>query len=217
MQRRNKGHGGFSPRSGSRSPTQQPLLQQQHGGLDRLARSSGAVSAITSAADGGISTWALFLIAVALTTVTYTCFPESRDDPVEVVERDIAMKAYEAEQGLQKWLSSEQDAGTGRFVDDSSNEATLRMLQHESKWVDGEKKLKSKLKELAERQRQGRDLGAPVLTRWIPDVPAWVSEGVDKDEWEKKVKQAYEDMRRAENEWEKKVAAIFEQQEKDRG
>ena len=57
---------------------------------------------------------------------------------------------------------------------EKSMDATEAMLKQDSSWVDGEKKLKKQLKILAERQAQGKDLGVPVLTRWLgDDIPAW--------------------------------------------
>lgn len=71
-----------------------------------------------------------------------------------------------------------------------------------SNWVDGEKKLKQKLKVLMERQKQGKDLGVPVLTRYLgEDIPAWPGEGVDRDEWKKKVDEKYKEMAETEKQW----------------
>ena len=100
------------------------------------------------------------------------------------------------------------------------NDATLRMLQQPSNWVDGEKKLKSQLKVLADRQRTGKDIGVPVLTRYLhddntgKDIPAWVSEKDSEEQreaWKKLVADKYVEMRKAEDEWEKEVTAKLEQ------
>ena len=69
-------------------------------------------------------------------------------------------------------------------------------------WVEGEKRLKQALKELADRQARGLDIGVPVLTRYLgPDVPAWPNEQMPKDQWQQKVDEKYEAMRQEENEW----------------
>lgn len=92
-----------------------------------------------------------------------------------------------------------------------SSDATAAMLQQDSSWVDGEKKLKKKLKELAERQAKGLDLGVPVLTRWLgDDIPAWAGEGVDVEEWQKKVDARYDEMREEEMRWREKMADLME-------
>lgn len=100
------------------------------------------------------------------------------------------------------------------------NDATLRMLQQPSKWVDGEKKLKSQLKVLADRQLlDKKDIGVPVLTRYLvdddgEDIPAWVPSDYSdeqREQWEKKVADKYIEMRKAEGEWEKQVKAKLEQ------
>jgi hypothetical protein len=69
--------------------------------------------------------------------------------------------------------------------------------------TEGEKKLKAKLKVLAERQAQGKDLGVPVLTRWLgEDIPAWPSaETMPKEEWKKRVEDKYAEMRNEEMAW----------------
>jgi len=94
---------------------------------------------------------------------------------------------------------------------DRSLSATEAMLQQDSSWVDGEKKLKQKLKVLAERQKQGKDLGVPVLTRYLgEDIPAWAGEGVDVEEWKKKVDAKYAEMAEEEKKWRERVAEFME-------
>jgi len=73
-------------------------------------------------------------------------------------------------------------------------------------WVEGEKKLKKCLKPLAERQKNGQDLGVPVLTRWLgDDIPCYVSQDVNKAEWEAKVKERYDQMRDENKKWQQQV------------
>jgi hypothetical protein len=105
-------------------------------------------------------------------------------------------------------LSHDEDQQQRR---DKSVDATEAMLKQDSSWVDGEKKLKKELKKLVELQKEGKFLGVPVLTRWLgPDIPAWPGEGVDPEEWQKKVDAKYAEMREEENKWREKVAQFME-------
>lgn len=83
-----------------------------------------------------------------------------------------------------------------------SEDATAAMLRQPSSWVDSEKKLKRKLKVLAERQKEGKDVGVKVLTRYLgEDVPAWVGEGVNEAEWEAEVAKRVAQMKEDEDRW----------------
>ena len=114
------------------------------------------------------------------------------------IEQNAEHMAQKAEQDLLNWVHG------GR------NEASERMRTSDSKWVDGEKKLKLKLKELAKRQAKGLDIGVPVLTRYLgEDIPAWPDETISKEEWTAKVKAKYAEMRKEEDEWRAKVSAIL--------
>jgi hypothetical protein len=102
---------------------------------------------------------------------------------------------------------------------ESSDAATARMEAQSSRWVDGEKALKKKLQVLYDRQSNGKDLGVPVLTRYLgEDIPAWTTPDImDEDEWKKKVEDKYEEMRKEEEEWKKEMAKIITQRERDIG
>ena len=78
----------------------------------------------------------------------------------------------------------------GEGEDLSKISATDAMLQQTSTWVDGEKRLKKKLKKLAELQAAGKELGVPALTRDLgDDIPAWCGSdcGMTVEEWQAKV------------------------------
>lgn len=92
-----------------------------------------------------------------------------------------------------------------------SKEASEAMARQSSKWVDGEKKLKQKLKVLYERQKKGLDLGVPILTRYLgEDIPAWVGAGVDEKEWRAKVDAKYAEMKEEETKWREEMKKIIE-------
>ena len=99
-----------------------------------------------------------------------------------------------------------------------TEEANARMAAQSSSWVDGEKKLKKKLKELQALQKEGKMLGVPVLTRWLgDDFPAWVEPGKSEDEWRAKVDAKYAEMRKEEEQWQKKMKAYIKDHERDIG
>jgi hypothetical protein len=94
-----------------------------------------------------------------------------------------------------------------------SKEATEAMARQPSSWVDGEKKLKQKLKVLYERQQKGLELGVPILTRYVgEDIPAWVGPGVDEKEWRAKVDAKYEEMKEEEKKWIEEMKKIIEKE-----
>jgi len=88
-------------------------------------------------------------------------------------------------------------------------------------WVLEEKVLKKKLKVLHEQQKKGKNLGVPVLTRYLGEnIPAFVGtpeSTMEEEEWKKLVEEAYKEMRKEEEEWQKKMALLIEKQERDMG
>jgi len=110
---------------------------------------------------------------------------------------------YQAQRHVQDYF---QVTGGGDSSSKVWNEASEAMKRQPSNWVDGEKRLKEQLKKLVELQKQGKDLGVPVLTRYLgDDIKAWVSEGDDKKAWEKKRDERYIKMRAQEEQWRMQV------------
>lgn len=103
----------------------------------------------------------------------------------------------------------------------SSNAATARMEAQSSRWVDGEKALKKKLKVLYDQQLEGKHRGVPVLTRYLgEDIPAYIGtpdSPMKEDEWKKLVEAKYEEMRLEDEDWKKKVAEQIGNRERDIG
>jgi hypothetical protein len=98
----------------------------------------------------------------------------------------------------------------------NAEEATAAMEHHPSSWVDGEKKLKEKLKILHAKQQKGEELGVPVLTRYLgEDIPAWAGEGVNEEEWRKQVEAKYKEMEEQEKQWRNTMKAMDERYKKE--
>jgi hypothetical protein len=153
----------------------------------------------------------LLLIAALVTAATFM-FPTE----LQGVEKEAYQELEKAEKEVYDWWQhhGESQSATGSYQR-TSEEATRAMLQQSSKWVDGEKKLKQKLKVLASRQEQGKDLGAPVLTRYLgEDVPAWAGPEVDQAKWQNTVTAKYDEMRRQEEEWKRMIQAIVDQEKR---
>ena len=148
-------------------------------------------------------------LAIVVTTLSYTLFPGD----VEKDAKYVAGQVYTAEHELldmwKKTSHSGINARVGTTLD--GDDPTARMLVQDSKWVDGEKKLKEKLKILQQRQAQGKDLGVPVLTRYLgEDIPAWPSEDtMDEETWKRKVSEKYEEMRKEEEEWKEMISKLL--------
>ena len=86
-----------------------------------------------------------------------------------------------------------EDSNDGTNVDGGDAEArttgaaAAAMLAQPSTFVDGEKKLKTELRKLKERQAKGMDRGVKTLTQWLgDDIPVWTSKE-NEDEWTRKV------------------------------
>lgn len=156
-----------------------------------------------------ISTLVLLLIAASLTLALYL-LPDKyqhtgrMEQQVRQTEQRVIDQALKTERSLEHELH-------GLWSPDDA--ASQHMRQQSSQWVDGEKKLKQKLKELAALQAQGKELGVPVATRWLgDDIPAWAGMGVDVDDWRKKVETRYTEMREQEMQWQKMVSATLQSQ-----
>ena len=85
----------------------------------------------------------------------------------------------------------------------------------------GKKELKKKLKVLYDQQnKEGNNLAAPVLTRYLgEDIPAFVrnSDSAKVEEWKKLVEEKYAEMRAEEEAWQKKMAEFIRQKDRDIG
>ena len=154
-----------------------------------------------------------------MTFSSWYFFPSAVVQVEKEAELDMeafAKKAIEAEHRVEDWF--QQNQGMAAVAYEDSNAATARMMAQDSNWVDGERKLKKKLKELLEQQQEGKLLGAPVLTRWLgDDFPAWVGEGMKEEEWRADVDAKYTEMRKDEEAWQKRMQALIDQRERDMG
>jgi len=173
-----------------------------------------------SNSNHGLSSWVLILVAVALTVANFM-YPEVQQYEHEMMQGAIDAEAI-IEKEMMEWWQSSNGQNKPPIAEHehehrktSERAASERMAQQDSKWVDGEKRLKQELKKLVALQEQGKELGVPVLTRWVgDDIPAWAGEGVDREEWEKKVKARYDVMREEENRWREMVAATIESEKR---
>jgi hypothetical protein len=162
---------------------------------------------------GGSDSLTILIVVVLLLAGILTILSPSTVEKAEQKAANSAIEimkeAYVAEQHVEEFFTHQQqqqlpplqtqEDGAGK---QRSSDATEAMKRQPSTWVDSEKKLKNKLKELVAIQQTGKDLGVPILTRWLgDDFPAWVSEGEDKDAWEKKRKERYDAMAKEEEEW----------------
>ena len=141
-------------------------------------QASGPLSKKGKKKGGGIisPSWSILVAALGLMAlVSWYFFPSTVLKVEEEAKHEMeqfAKQAIEAEHRVEDWFTNKDEPMRPNNADDpndrsASEAATARMMAQESKWVDGEKKLKAKLKELAERQQRGELLGVPVLTRWL--------------------------------------------------
>lgn len=157
MQRRNvplvTTHSEDSNRSGSSTL---PLISKSHraqgGGVGRPKDNNSTARVII-----------LLAIAVLITLATYM-FP----DQVEQEAEYVVHEAQAAEQEFLHWWDHRQQPPIP-FEEhphfQGLNDKISQIKHEDGKWVAGEKKLKAKLKVLAEKQAKGELLGVPVLTR----------------------------------------------------
>jgi hypothetical protein len=210
--------------------TYQPQVSgERSGGTVALRFASGrsvpspASKLPNTSSSKSIRVWVLIVIASMLNMLIYI-FPENRKAAYETEQR-LEQVAYDTEQRLEHdvidWWSKQQqkpplDSSNNdhnydeQTIQQLRNDANERMINQGSKWVDSEKKLKAALKVLVARQAEGKDLGVPVLTRWLgDDIPVFAGEGVDVDEWNRKIQQKYEEMRVEEDRWREMITATL--------
>jgi len=150
----------------------------------------------------------LVSLALLLTMITYV-FPGQ----VQRVEQ-------EAEREVGQYLNDFGNHNNNHKNHDPDYDSVPSLLENNNNnnmhWVDGEQKLKRELEILAQRQRDGIDVGVPVLTRWLgDDIPAWPTRHADhrrmtEAEWTKRVEEAYAQMRRDEAAWRAEMTRYLE-------
>ena len=122
---------------------------------------------------------------------------------VKGVERELIRDAYKAEKQVEDWLQTNKVIPV--TVEDrkaAGFDPSEAMKRQPSKWVDGEKKLKEKLRVLEARQKEKLDLNVPILTRFLgDDFPAWVPKDGDVEGWTKKRDAKYAEMAEEEKLW----------------
>ena len=145
------------------------------------------------------SNTSLLLIASILTIITWITTPSSAS--MTAIEKEAKYVEHEVENWLNQHEHKQQEQKQSR-----KDETTYEIPETNTKWVDGEKKLKIELKKLMALQEEGKELGVPVLTRWLgDDIPAYAGTGVDVDEWNKKVKAEYTRMEQEEVIWKQQM------------
>lgn len=160
----------------------------------------------------------VFLLLLGIISILSPSSVERAEQDAAASAKELLREALAAEGQMEDFFHRQrlppqrslnvEDVAAGKQM---TLDATEAMKRQPSKWVDGEKKLKIKLKELAELQKAGKELGVPVLTRWLgEDFPAWVPEGGDKDEWETKRKERYAAMAAEELVWRARTGEYLE-------
>jgi hypothetical protein len=184
----------------------------------------------TGTGTGRLPIWVLLLV-IAVLTIIISLFPEQRKmiyDTEQQIEKVVFETEQQMEQEMIHWWSSKEYDSTAESNNNNNDhnkrfgarnepltDADIRMRQQSSKWVDSEKKLKVALQVLVDRQAQGKDLGVPVLTRYLGDeVPVFYSaddaslnKGINTvEEWNTIIQQKYDEMRRDENQWREMIS-----------
>lgn len=156
------------------------------------------------------SNTSLLLIASILTIITWITTPSSAS--MTAIEKEAKYVEHEVENWLNQHehkqkQQSRKDTGTTTTQNNNNKRDNMYEIpETNTKWVDGEKKLKIELKKLMALQEEGKELGVPVLTRWLgDDIPGYAGTGVDVDEWNKKVKAAYSRMEQEEVIWKQQM------------
>ena len=163
--------------------------------------------------------------ALVITGVSWWFFPKAVNNAerqAESIGQEFVETARRAEHSLEDMVHSAQEDLSQKKKENldrsASDRASAAMMAQSSKWVDGEKKLKKKLKELYDKQQNGELLGVPVLTRWLgDDFPAWVTPDMDEEQWKKDVEAKYKEMRDEEEQWKRDMQRIISQRERDLG
>jgi Tfp pilus assembly protein PilE len=173
----------------------------------------------------GISSVVVVVVLVgALVMIGAVSFLSPRVQDAEMTTarktKDLVHNAFKIEQEMEKqvgdFLHHKQEPPVVATKQKSTAEATAAMEKQPSSWVDGEKRLKEKLKVLYEKQKNGKELGVPVLTRYLgEDIPAWAGEGVNEVEWRKQVDAKYKEMAKQEKQWRETMKALDERSKGD--
>ena len=196
---------------------QQQQLQSQDPRLAIPATTTRVRPRVKRSSNSLFSILVFIVLLVGLISILSPSTVEKAEREAADSAKEILNEAYVAEQQMEHFFHRQlpplqkvdvEDVAAGK---QRSLDATDAMKRQPSKWVEGEKKLKLKLKGLVELQKEGKELGVPVLTRWLgDDFPAWVSEGMDKDAWESKRKERYAAMAGEEVLWRTKTRQFLE-------
>jgi hypothetical protein len=185
----------------------------------------GRRGAPPSRKGGGISgILVMIVIIAALIMIGAATFlsPQVQDAEINTARKtkDLIHSAIKIEQEMEKQVGDlflyTKNEEFPVAKQENAEEATAEMEHHPSSWVNGEKKLKEKLKILHAKQQKGEELGVPVLTRYLgEDIPAWAGEGVNVEEWRKQVDAKYKEMEEQEKQWRKTMKALDERYKKE--
>lgn len=216
-----------APTSGSAAPSSGSSGAPLPSSRNPLGRSSSRrIGNNKRSGGGGSNLFVLILVIVVLIGTISILSPatvQHAEEKAVTETKKLVHEAYVAEKHVEDYLRHQQAPGAEQqppiqqTTDDAdplkqkSADATEAMKRQPSSWVDGEKKLKLKLKELVALQQDGKDLGAPILTRWLgDDIAAWVTEGQDVAAWEKARDAKYAEMKEEEERWRAEVRHFLE-------